>query len=139
MIRRAVPEAAAFCGAVARAWMCDARRMRALPMSWPVQWALATLCWAAAPPVHARAEISGPQAEPTAIFDGTLAGACAWPSAVAVSSADTLCTGTLVHPQLVLFAAHCGEAIEQILILLRQHWQPTQAAPRQASIKEASA
>ena len=31
------------------------------------------------------------------------------------------------------------EAIEQILILLRQHWQPTQAAPRQASIKEASA
>lgn len=31
------------------------------------------------------------------------------------------------------------EAIEQILILLRQHWQPTQAARRQDSIREASA
>lgn len=88
--------------------------MRPLPLSSRVRWALVALCWAATPPVHARAEISGPQPEPTAIFDGTLAEVCAWPTAVAVSSADTLCTGTLVHPQLVLFAAHCGDAIERV-------------------------
>ena len=33
---------------------------------------------------------------------------CAWPTTVAVTSGGGLCTGTLIHPQVVVYAAHCG-------------------------------
>lgn len=42
------------------------------------------------------------------IFNGTPVQSCAWPTAVAVRNGGSLCTGTLVHPQVVVYAAHCG-------------------------------
>ena len=33
---------------------------------------------------------------------------CGWPTAPAVVSGGGLCTGTLVHPRVVVYAAHCG-------------------------------
>lgn len=44
--------------------------------------------------------------EPEPIYGGEPAGPCDWPSAVSLSS----CTGTLIHPQLVMYAAHCGSS-----------------------------
>jgi MYXO-CTERM domain-containing protein len=42
------------------------------------------------------------------IYGGTLVEACGWPSTVAVQAGGSLCTGTLVHPEIVIYAAHCG-------------------------------
>src|SRR5690349_6275861 len=42
------------------------------------------------------------------IANGQPVGECAWPTAVSVESGGGLCTGTLIHPEIVVFAAHCG-------------------------------
>lgn len=42
------------------------------------------------------------------IYGGTTVQKCGWPTTVAVQSGGGLCTGTLVHPQIVMYAAHCG-------------------------------
>ncbi len=39
------------------------------------------------------------------IWNGTEAGPCDWPSVVQM---DDSCTGTLVHPEVVIYAGHCG-------------------------------
>lgn len=44
----------------------------------------------------------------TAIFEGESVQACGWPTAVAVTGNGSLCTGTLIHPRVVVYAAHCG-------------------------------
>jgi hypothetical protein len=44
-------------------------------------------------------------AEPQPIYGGAKVKPCGWPTAVALGG----CTGTLVHPELVVFAAHCME------------------------------
>ncbi|MEM6291565.1 MAG: trypsin-like serine protease [Myxococcota bacterium] len=49
--------------------------------------------------------------DPSAIFGGDAVPACAWPSTVALGTA---CTGTLVHPRVVLYAAHCGTEFESV-------------------------
>jgi hypothetical protein len=41
------------------------------------------------------------------IAHGEPAAACAWPTTVSVSG-NGQCSGTLVHPQVVVYAAHCG-------------------------------
>ncbi|MGH1344186.1 MAG: trypsin-like serine protease [Nannocystales bacterium] len=42
------------------------------------------------------------------VFGGAEAELCQWPTTVAVLDEASLCTGTLVHPQVVTYAAHCG-------------------------------
>jgi uncharacterized protein (TIGR03382 family) len=46
--------------------------------------------------------------EETRIYNGQEAMTCAWPTTVAVSGGGSLCTGTLIHPSIVMYAAHCG-------------------------------
>jgi hypothetical protein len=46
--------------------------------------------------------------DPQGIYGGAPAAACAWPSAVFLGG----CTGTLVHPEVVIYAAHCGSSVE---------------------------
>lgn len=46
---------------------------------------------------------ASPAAEPQAIYGGGKVKPCGWPTTVALGG----CTGTLVHPELVIFAAHC--------------------------------
>ena len=48
------------------------------------------------------------------IYNGTPTETCAWPTAVAVQNGGSLCTGTLIHPQVVLYAAHCGASSTKI-------------------------
>ncbi|KIG15069.1 Trypsin precursor [Enhygromyxa salina] len=45
--------------------------------------------------------------QPAGIVGGEPSSTCAWPSVVALQTGG-LCTGTLVHPRVVVYAAHCG-------------------------------
>lgn len=49
-----------------------------------------------------------PQSE---IYGGTTVNSCGWPSTVELGGS---CTGTLVHPQVVIYAAHCGASYSKI-------------------------
>ena len=64
------------------------------------------------------AHASGPDAladalDPQAIFGGTDVAACGWPTTVTMEGA---CSGTLVHPQVVIYAAHCGPGYNQVVL-----------------------
>lgn len=55
-------------------------------------------------------ESLAPSPDPMAIVGGTEAATCEWPSAVAIMEDDetpVMCTGSLIHPDVVLTAAHC--------------------------------
>lgn len=43
-----------------------------------------------------------------AVWGGSDTEPCAWPTVVMVTGQSSLCTGTLIHPEIVLYAAHCG-------------------------------
>jgi MYXO-CTERM domain-containing protein len=76
------------------------------PSSIPVALGVAAFTIALAPNLaHATGETGEP--EPL-IYNGAETEKCAWPTTVAISGGGSLCTGTLVHPQLVTYAAHCG-------------------------------
>ncbi len=49
--------------------------------------------------------------DPAAIYGGTAVAACGWPSTVNIEGS---CTGTLVHPQVVIYAQHCGTGYQNI-------------------------
>jgi len=53
-------------------------------------------------PAHAG-ELVG-ELDPSTIYGGDPVGACDWPTTVSLGG----CTGTLVHPEVVIYAAHCG-------------------------------
>jgi hypothetical protein len=46
------------------------------------------------------------------VYGGSDVGACGWPTTVSMQGS---CTGTLVHPQVVLYAAHCGSGVGQVI------------------------
>ncbi len=48
---------------------------------------------------------------PQGIYGGTDVGTCGWPTTVELEGA---CTGTLVHPQVVIYAQHCGTGYNNI-------------------------
>jgi len=49
-------------------------------------------------------------ADPAAIIGGGPVDACDWPSTVFLEN----CTGTLIHPEIVVYAAHCGDDRERV-------------------------
>jgi MYXO-CTERM domain-containing protein len=53
-------------------------------------------------------DVEGEPLDPE-VYLGENVSPCGWPTVVAVTSQQGyLCTGTLVHPRVVIFAAHCG-------------------------------
>ncbi len=53
--------------------------------------------------VVAQAGLTDPPAPPEPIWGGTAVPECGWPTTVFMDG----CTGTLVHPEVVVFASHC--------------------------------
>lgn len=52
----------------------------------------------------------GAEQEP-AVYGGTAANYCGWPTAVFVSFGGSACSGTLVEPNIVITAAHCPNSV----------------------------
>lgn len=61
----------------------------------------------AGPPAESPTEVDTDPLTPE-VYLGENVNPCGWPTAVAVTSGGGLCTGTLVHPRVVIYAAHCG-------------------------------
>ncbi|MCB9703343.1 MAG: trypsin-like serine protease [Myxococcales bacterium] len=69
------------------------------PLAHPLSLLLAAAPLAAPPP-----------GEPPAIYGGQAASTCQWPQAVALYDGGNsqLCSAALIHPQIAVYAAHCG-------------------------------
>jgi hypothetical protein len=64
---------------------------------------------AAGVPVLASAgDVVDRPGEPSQVVGGSYAETCEYPASVAMRTGG--CSGTLIHPEIVLYAAHCGEA-----------------------------
>ncbi|MCA9718973.1 MAG: trypsin-like serine protease [Myxococcales bacterium] len=77
----------------------------------------AVLCGAPAP-ANADPGADAPLVDdvaPSGIYQGEETQGCAWPTTVAVTGGNSLCTGTLIHPRVVAYAAHCGAGNKTIL------------------------
>ena len=53
-----------------------------------------------------------PEPEPVHIAGGEDVNGCGWPSVVVMRGNGYLCTGNLIHPEIVATAAHCIEVME---------------------------
>lgn len=51
------------------------------------------------------------EVDPEGIYGGSPVPVCGWPSTVELGGS---CSGTLVHPQVVIYAAHCGASYSKI-------------------------
>lgn len=67
-----------------------------------------------APLVVLAAALTSPTREPIAIYGGEAAATCAWPTAVALVDDGPLCSGALIHPLIVAYAAHCGQSYSAV-------------------------
>ncbi|HET6584022.1 MAG TPA: S1 family peptidase [Nannocystaceae bacterium] len=72
----------------------------------------AAIVFATLTPAWAQARPLASSQDPQPIVEGFEAKPCQFPSAVAMMTADDFpfCTGTLVHPEIVLYAGHCHAA-----------------------------
>jgi hypothetical protein len=61
---------------------------------------LAPLCIAT---LLSAGDLATPPAPPSNVMGGTVADTCQWPATVLMEG----CSGTLVHPEIVIYAAHC--------------------------------
>jgi V8-like Glu-specific endopeptidase len=64
---------------------------------------LATALLGSAPALAASPDDADPR-----IYGGQPASVCQWPTAVAMVGGGAICSGTLVHPEVVVYAAHCS-------------------------------
>lgn len=85
------------------------------------------LCLLASSNAHAAPQAEGSQPIEPQVYGGAPAEVCQWPTTVAVTGGGGLCTGALVHPRVVTYAAHCGDGNKQI----RFGESSTQALTRQ--------
>ncbi|MEM6993666.1 MAG: trypsin-like serine protease [Myxococcota bacterium] len=86
---------------------------RATAMGLPAACALATCMLAMVPAVaHADPDdIATEDPDPLGVYGGNPVSACEWPTTVSLGG----CTGTLVHPEVVIYAAHCG-VVNQVFL-----------------------
>ncbi|PRQ03081.1 Trypsin [Enhygromyxa salina] len=52
-------------------------------------------------------EVQAPEPTPI-VWNGDETDPCGWPTVVMVSGNGSLCTGSFIHPKVVMYAAHCG-------------------------------
>jgi len=78
-----------------------------------IQLSVVGSCFLVAPllAVASPAPEGTPAPEPSPILGGDVVEPCGFPTAVSMGGS---CTGTLVHPRLVVYAAHCGDQVPWI-------------------------
>lgn len=62
--------------------------------------------------------------EPAAVSDANVAQPCQWPTVVSFRAGEGKCTGTLVHPRVIVTAAHCMEDSAAGGIRFGEQFQP---------------
>ncbi|MEM9453548.1 MAG: trypsin-like serine protease [Myxococcota bacterium] len=80
------------------------RALGAIGFGWVMFWA----------PVAAGAGELQVEPDVSRVTGGQEVEVCGWPNTVAVTGGGGLCSGSLVHPQVVVYAAHCGDTGKQI-------------------------